>query len=91
MEGEIAAAAAQFGVAGMVCWMWLFERRAAGARERQLTESHERIARNQREIDVLVAALGENTRALTALEAGQRGLVAMLERLADGRGGRVAG
>jgi len=91
MEGEIAGALAQFGVAGMVCWMWLVERRSGAVRERQLTESHERIARNQREIDVLVGALADNTRALASLEAGQRGLALMLERLADGRGTRAAG
>lgn len=80
MEAELAALA-QFGVAGLVCWMWLAERRAAGARERQMTEVHERLMRERRETDVLIAALGDNTRALASLESCQRGLVAMLGRL----------
>ncbi len=80
MEAELAALA-QFGVAGLVCWMWLVERRAASGRERQVTELHERLMRERRETDVLIAALGDNTRALASLEACQRGLMAMLGRL----------
>lgn len=80
MSAELAALT-QFGVAGLVCWMWLAERRAAGVRERQVGELHERLMRERRELDVLVTTLRENTRALTALEACQRGLVAMLGRL----------
>ena len=80
MEARLAALA-QFGVAGLVCWMWLAERRAAGVRERQVSELHERLMRERRETDVLIAALGDNTRALASLEACQRGLVAMLGRL----------
>lgn len=91
MEGEIAAAVAQFGVAGLIGWMWLSERRASAARERQLTEAHDRIMREDKGIEVLVSALNENTRALTSLEAGQRGLVSSMERMSSGRGGRAAG
>lgn len=80
MEAELAALA-QFGVAGLVCWMWLAERRAASVRERQVSELHERLMRERRETDVLIAALGDNTRALASLEACQRGLMAMLGRL----------
>jgi hypothetical protein len=83
MEAEIAGALAQFGVAGLIAWMWLSERRAAAARERQLTEAHERVLRDRRETEVLIGALGDNTRALASLEATQRGLVAVL---GSGRG-----
>lgn len=84
--GTELAALAQFGVAGLVCWMWLAERRAASVRERQVSELHERVMRERREVDVLVAALNDNTRALAALEACQRGLVAMLGRLGPSGG-----
>jgi hypothetical protein len=85
VEGEVAAAVAQFGVAGLVAWMWLTERRSGSTRERQISELHERLMRERRETEVLIAALGDNTRALASLEAGQRGLVAMLGRLVEGR------
>lgn len=83
METQVAAAVTQFGVAGLIGWMWLSERRASGARERQIGELHDRILRERTELEVLVTALKENTRALAALEAGQRGLVALLTRFLD--------
>lgn len=63
---------AQFGAAGLMAWMWLTERRTAVERERQLTGAHERILAQRSELDVLVRALEANTRAITALEVGQR-------------------
>jgi hypothetical protein len=86
MEPEIAAAAAQFGAAGLIGWMWLSERRAAAARERQLSEMHERVMQERPQIAALLAVLRDNTRALTALEVGQRQVAAMLERLGRARG-----
>jgi len=80
VDGELAALA-QCGVAGLVCWMWLSERRAASTRERQVSELHGRLMHERREVDVLIAALNDNTRALAALEACQRGLVAALGRM----------
>lgn len=71
---DVASAAAQFGVAGLIGWMWLCERRAAAARERQLTELHERLVRERSHLRLVVRTLRANTRALTALEAGQRDL-----------------
>lgn len=85
METEIAATLTQFGVAGLIGWMWITERRASAAREKQIGELHERIMRERTELEVLVTALKENTRAMTALETGQRGLVALLSRVCPGR------
>ena len=68
----------QFGVAGVIGVLWVLERRAAAARERQINEAHERIVRERREMDLLLEALRENTRALTTLEVGQRTLIARL-------------
>lgn len=67
----------QFGVAGLIAWMWLAERRAAAVREKQLTE-------------VLLKALNDNTRALVSLESCQRGLLGALGwSLGRGAGPRV--
>ncbi|USN99747.1 MAG: hypothetical protein H6810_03550 [Phycisphaeraceae bacterium] len=80
VEAQAVASLTQFGVAGLIGCMWIVERRAASARERQLEESHERLMQDRTELEVLVQALRENTRALTALEVGQRGLTGLLRR-----------
>lgn len=90
-EAQIAAAMAQFGIAGLIGWMWLAERRAAAAREKQLAEIHERLLQERPQVDVLVRVVAENTRALTILEGGQRGLAAVLDRLVGAMAGGVKG
>lgn len=86
MEQEVIAAIAQFGAAGLIGWMWLSERRAAAERERQLSELHARVMDDRTSLSVLVGALSDNTRALAALEAGQRELVRVLAARGDDRG-----
>jgi hypothetical protein len=72
MEVEALASVTQFGIAGLVGWMWLVERRAAAAREKIVQEAHDRLIADKTRLEVLVQALRDNTRALTALEVGQR-------------------
>ena len=79
---DLAASLAQLGAAGLIGWMWLSERRAAAARETQLRELHERLMQERPQLAVLLAVVRDNTKALTALELGQRGLAAAMERLA---------
>lgn len=83
MPPDLLAPLAQFGAAGLIAWMWLAERRAAAERDRQLAQAHDRLMADRERIDVLVALVGESTRALTALEASQRDLARVVERLAD--------
>lgn len=78
-EVEVAGLVAQFGVAGLIGWMWLTERRSALSREKQLNEAHEQVIDQKQEISVLVDVVKANTRAVTALEAGQRRLMDMIE------------
>ncbi len=78
----VASAAANFGVAGFVAWMWLSERRGAAARDRQLTEAHGRLMHERASVRSLLRVVEENTRAATSLEHSQRALSAMVERLA---------
>lgn len=80
-EADFAAAVAQLGAAGLIGWMWLSERRAAAAREAQLRELHERLMQERPQVAVLVSVVRENTRALAAIESGQRSAAAALERL----------
>lgn len=68
----------QFGVAGLMAWMWTTERRSAAERERQLNESHDRLREQRVQLDALMKLIADNTRAVAALEASQRALVASL-------------
>ncbi|MEM7755174.1 MAG: hypothetical protein AAF297_06020 [Planctomycetota bacterium] len=81
LETELVASITQFGVAGLIGWMWMTERRAAAAREKQLGDVHERLMRERREMELIVEVVRENTRMLAGVEAGQRALVDAVERL----------
>ncbi len=78
---ELASALAQLGAAGLIGLMWLTERRAAAAREKQLSDAHERIMHERTHLAALLSVVTDNTRALTALEGGQRTLVSVIERV----------
>ena len=91
MDAEIMSSVAQFGAAGMVCWMWLVERRASSERERQLTEAHASLMRSVREQDAVLEVVRDNTRAMASLESGQRGLVSAIDRMAVGPTGEAGG
>ncbi|MBO6512538.1 MAG: hypothetical protein JJ974_01060 [Phycisphaerales bacterium] len=82
METEVIGALTQFGVAGMVCAMWLIERRASAKMEQQINETHAKLISQIDERAALIEVIRENTRALSMLEAGQRGLLDAL----SGRG-----
>lgn len=71
---------AQFGMAGLIAWMWLTERRHAAERERQLTEAHAAAIAQRVHVEQLLRVVEANTRALALVEAGQRRLVSALER-----------
>lgn len=83
MDTEIMTALTQFGVAGLICWMWLVERRASADRERQLTETHNALVHQRQQGEGLTEVVRDNTRAMTALEVGQRELTSAIQRIAD--------
>lgn len=92
MDGAIVTQAAQFGVAGLMAWMWLSERRGAHERERQLSAAHDRVMEQRVQLDALMRVVTENTRAVSALEAAQRAVASALERVggvASGLAGSV--
>ncbi len=80
IEAEIATVLAQMGAAGLIGLMWLSERRAAAERDRQMTQLHDRIMGDTRELGVLLSALESNTRAMVSLESGQRRLTDAIEK-----------
>ncbi len=75
MDPTLATTLAQFGVGGLIGWMWLTERRAAADRDKQLTDAHARLLDDHKSIDVLLKALDDNTRAITTLESTQGALI----------------
>ena len=81
MEPETMSALSQFGVAGLICWMWLIERRSTAERERQITETHKALMHQREERESLITVVRDNTHALTTLEVGQRELTNTLNRI----------
>ncbi len=81
IEPEIATSIAQLGAAGLIGWMWLSERRAGAAREAQLRELHDRLMQERPQITTLLSVVQDNTRALSALDAGQRAIASAMESL----------
>lgn len=81
MDVEVMGSLTQFGVAGLVCWMWLMERRSSAERERQITEAHTKLIQQDEAQRALLDVIRDNTKAMAALEAGQRGLVLAIGRV----------
>jgi len=82
MESQLLGAATQFGIAGLMAWMWLTERRSATERERQINDAHQRLIEDRIHFGAIVELVRENTRAVTALEAGQRALLDLARAIA---------
>ena len=61
MEVEIVNTLTQFGVAGLICWMWLVERRSSAERERQISESHRAVIELRNKRDGLLEVVRDNT------------------------------
>jgi len=61
---SIASDLASFGAAGIMGAMWLWERRASVQRERELTESHARIMRDEERLNKLTEVVAQNTAAI---------------------------
>ena len=80
----------QFGAAGLIGMLWVFERRHAATRDRQLNESHQKLVRQERELEALLTVVKENTRAISTLEQGQRRLIDLLEHLRRSRSADAA-
>ncbi len=69
MPTDLLPTLTQFGVAGLIAAMWLVERRAGAAREKQLAEAHDRLVESRAHLDALLTVVKDNTRAITALES----------------------
>jgi hypothetical protein len=81
MSPDLVTILAQFGPAGLMGLLWIMERRHAALRERQLSESHSRIAQQEDAGRILLEVVRDNTRAITSLEHTQQHLLKLARRL----------
>jgi hypothetical protein len=73
----------QFGVAGLMGLLWVWERSLSRRRERQLNEAHARLMHQQRELAVLIRLVRRNTQAMERFEQTNRQLITLLDRMHD--------
>lgn len=89
MDGATITQLTQFGAAGLIGLMWLMERRHAVHRERLLDEAHRALMKNQTELAALLEVVRDNTRAMVALEEGQRRIAEIVRETAHTRTARA--
>jgi len=70
-----------FGAAGLMGAMWLWERKLSRKRERQISETHERILRDEQRLDNLVQVVEQNTGAVARFAETQRQVAEALKDL----------
>ncbi len=81
LEPESLVQFTSLGSAGLIAAIWFIERRHSEVRDKQLTESHQRILEQRTQVDALMEVVRENTRAITALESGQRVIAESISRI----------
>ena len=72
---------ANFGAAGLMGAMWLWERKLTRRREEQLNGAHERICRDEERLKLLTEVVDHNTAAVTRFVETQRQMVEALNDL----------
>jgi hypothetical protein len=74
----------QFGVAGLMGLLWVWERLMSRRREAQLHEAHLRLQQQHHELGVLVKLVRRNTRAIARFDRTQLQLKELLEKMHHG-------
>ncbi|MCL2700649.1 MAG: hypothetical protein FWE88_03020 [Phycisphaerae bacterium] len=69
------------GAAGVMGAMWLWERRASAQRERELTESHGRILRDEQRLDKLTHVVEQATAAITRFQQTQQEMSELIKHV----------
>ena len=78
----------QFGVAGLMGALWLWERLYSRKREQELTQAHQRLTAQQQELQTLITLVQRNTAAIERFEQTQQRIADVLEGMDKAR--RVA-
>ena len=71
----------QFGVAGLMGALWVWERMLSRKRDTQLNAAHEQLMRQHHELRTLITLVRRNTRATERFEQTQKQLRELLERI----------
>lgn len=90
MPDELIQPLAQFGVAGLMGVLWIWERAFSRRREGELTEAHDRLMRQQQEIGVLVELTRRNTEAFERFSQTHTQLAQLLKEMHDDNRNRNA-
>ena len=64
MIRDIVELLVQFGVAGLMGTLWVWERTLTGKRERQLNDTHNRLMAEREQMKLLVRLVRRTTRAI---------------------------
>lgn len=76
---EMLGTLVQFGVAGLMGVLWVWERMHSRKREQQLTRAHELLVRRDQSITMLVRLVRHNTRTMVNFERTQQRMCDVLE------------
>lgn len=75
----------QFGVAGLMGALWLWERIYSRKREQELTQTHQRLTTQQQELHILIDLVNRNTVAIERFEQTQQRVADLIERIEKNR------
>jgi len=71
----------QFGVAGLMGALWVYERFLSRRRDQPLTEAHHKLIAQREQLQVLLRLVHRNTRAIERFEQTQLQLKTLLESM----------
>ncbi len=71
---------AQFGVAGLMGVLWVWERALSRKRDNQLDATHRRLMSRDEQTRLLIHTIKQNTRVIERFEQTQRLVIQLLER-----------
>ena len=71
----------QFGVAGLMGVLWVWERMHSRVRDEQLSQTHQRLMQQDRQLSVFTEMVRQNTRATVEFERVQRRMCEILEEI----------
>lgn len=84
MPTEMIDSLTQFGVAGLMGLLWVWERTLSRRRESQLNETHDRLMRQGDSLRVLIRLVRRNTEAIERFERTQDQLTRLLRETRQG-------
>lgn len=90
MIDQAIPAITQFGVAGLMGTLWVWERTMTRRREAQLTATHERLISERQQLHELMRLVQRNTRAIERFDQTQAQFRELLERMSHDQNNRAA-